>query len=88
MPGSRVDLLYTSKDGDNTMSRAVVSNLQVLTAGTRYDIEKGKDGQAMPSNVVTLLVTPVVYSYFDDLRGFGRFMQWRRPAPLMSEDAA
>jgi len=36
----------------------VVSNLQVLTAGTKYDIEQAKDGKPMPSNVVTLLVTP------------------------------
>jgi pilus assembly protein CpaB len=40
------------------MARAVVSNLQVLTAGTKYDIEQAKDGKPMPSNVVTLLVTP------------------------------
>ena len=32
--------------------------MQVLTAGTRYDQEKAKDGNAIPSTVVTLLVTP------------------------------
>jgi pilus assembly protein CpaB len=36
----------------------VVSNLQVLTAGTKYDIEQAKDGKPMPSTVVTLLVSP------------------------------
>ena len=36
----------------------VVSNAQVLTAGTRYDQEKAKDGAPIPSTVVTLLVTP------------------------------
>jgi pilus assembly protein CpaB len=36
----------------------VVSNVQVLTAGTRYDQEASKDGRPVPSTVVTLLVTP------------------------------
>jgi pilus assembly protein CpaB len=40
------------------MSRAVVSNVQVLTAGTLYDQEQSKDGKAIPSTVVTLMVTP------------------------------
>jgi len=30
----------------------------VLTAGTRYDQEKAKSGEAMPSSVVTLLMAP------------------------------
>ena len=40
------------------MARAVVSNVQVLTAGTRYDQEQAKDGKPMPTTVVTLMVTP------------------------------
>ena len=40
------------------MSRAVVSNVQVLTAGTLYDQEASKDGKAIPSAVVTLMLTP------------------------------
>ena len=36
----------------------VVSNVQVLTAGTKYDQEQAKDGKPVPSTVVTLLVTP------------------------------
>ena len=41
------------------MSRVVVSNVQVLTAGTRYDQEHAtKDGKPIPTTVVTLLVTP------------------------------
>ena len=40
------------------MTRVVVSNVQVLTAGTRYDQEKARDGQPIPTSVVTLLVTP------------------------------
>ena len=58
VPGARVDVVVVVKDQDNSMARVVVSNLQVLTAGTRYDIEQAKDGKPMPSNVVTLLVTP------------------------------
>ena len=40
------------------MSRVVVSNVQVLTAGTKYDQDQAKDGKPVPSTVVTLLVTP------------------------------
>jgi pilus assembly protein CpaB len=58
VPGTRVDVLVTVKDKEATMSRAVVSNVQVLTAGTRYDQELSKDGKPIPSTVVTLMVTP------------------------------
>ena len=40
------------------MTRVVVSDVQVLTAGTRYDQEKARDGKPIPTSVVTLLVTP------------------------------
>jgi pilus assembly protein CpaB len=44
---------------DEGISRVVVNNVQVLTAGTRYDQEKAReDGKPMPTSVVTLLVTP------------------------------
>jgi pilus assembly protein CpaB len=58
VPGTRVDVLVTLRTNDTTMSRAVVSNIQVLTAGTRYDQEQAKDGQPIPTTVVTLMVTP------------------------------
>lgn len=58
VPGARVDVVVVLKDRENSMARVVVSNLQVLTAGTKYDIEQAKDGKPMPSNVVTLLVSP------------------------------
>jgi pilus assembly protein CpaB len=58
VPGARVDVVVVVKEQENSMARVVVSNLQVLTAGTRYDIEQAKDGKPMPSSVVTLLVTP------------------------------
>ncbi len=45
---------------DDTISEVVVSNVQVLSAGTRYDQEEArKDGKAIRSTVVTLMVTPI-----------------------------
>jgi pilus assembly protein CpaB len=58
VPGTRVDVLVTLRENQSSMSRAVVSNVQVLTAGTRYDQELSKDGKPIPSTVVTLMVTP------------------------------
>lgn len=61
VPGTRVDVLVTFDAGSHTdtIARVVVSNAQVLTAGTRFDQEKArKDGTPIPTSVVTLLVTP------------------------------
>ena len=58
VPGSRVDLLVTIRRDKDSLTRTVATNIQVLTAGTAYDQEKAKDGEAMPSTVVTLMVTP------------------------------
>jgi pilus assembly protein CpaB len=61
VPGTRVDVMVTLRgrqNNDDSMTRIVCSNVQVLTAGTRYDQEKAKDGNAIPSTVVTLLVKP------------------------------
>jgi pilus assembly protein CpaB len=62
IPGTRVDVVVTLKERgtqSEPISRAVVSNVQVLTAGTRFDQEKARaDGKPIPSTVVTLLVTP------------------------------
>lgn len=61
VPGSRVDVLVTVDDsgGRGGMARVVVSNVEVLTAGTRYDQEKAQaDGKPIPTTVVTLLATP------------------------------
>jgi pilus assembly protein CpaB len=61
VPGTRVDVMATiagRQQDEESTTRVVVSNVQVLTAGTRYDQEKAKDGEAIPSTVVTLLVTP------------------------------
>lgn len=65
--GTRVDLMVTIRKKDDSISRTVVSNVEVLTAGTRFDHEqqqqqqqtKPKDAKpASMSPVVTLLVTP------------------------------
>jgi pilus assembly protein CpaB len=59
VPGTYVDLILTmTRQQTDAMSRIVLSNIQVLTAGTRTDQEAGKSGQAVPSTVVTLLLTP------------------------------
>jgi pilus assembly protein CpaB len=61
VPGTRVDLVVTVRkirNDDEPMSRTVVSNVLVLTAGTKFDQEKAKDGQPQPSTVVTLAVLP------------------------------
>jgi len=58
IPGSRVDVVVSVRNANETMSRVVVTNLQVLTAGTRYDQEAEKQGKPIPTAVVTLLVTP------------------------------
>jgi pilus assembly protein CpaB len=58
VPGTHVDVFVTLKRQNDSETRIVVSNVQVLTAGTRYDQEKAKAGEAMPSSVVTLLLTP------------------------------
>jgi pilus assembly protein CpaB len=60
LPGSRVDVLATASptsQPQDATSKVILSNVQVLTAGTRLeqDAEKGKPMQV---TVVTLLVYP------------------------------
>jgi pilus assembly protein CpaB len=60
-PGTRVDVVVTLRgqgQAEETMTRTVVSNVLVLTAGTRLDQAQAKDGQPQPSSVVTFAVTP------------------------------
>lgn len=58
--GTRVDLVVTIRNREESTSRTVVSNVQVLSAGTRYEQERVRDGKENPSTtaVVTLLVSP------------------------------
>jgi pilus assembly protein CpaB len=61
VPGTRVDVMVTltgRQQQQESVTRVVVSNAQVLTAGTKYDQEKAREGTPIPSTVVTLLVTP------------------------------
>ena len=59
VPGTHVDVVVTVDNGQGEpMSRTVVSHVQVLTAGTKFDQEKSKDGKPVPTSVVTLMVLP------------------------------
>ncbi len=58
VPGAHVDVLTTVTVKDDTVTRTVVSNLQVLAAGTRVDQQDAKEGKPIPTTVVTLLATP------------------------------
>jgi pilus assembly protein CpaB len=59
VPGTNVDVVVTIRTGsEGSMSRVVVSNVQVLTAGTRSDQQNAKGSQPIASSVVTLMVTP------------------------------
>jgi len=59
VPGTRVDVLAMVRDNNNAMSRIVVTNVLVLTAGTKYDQDESrKDGKPIRTTVVTLSVTP------------------------------
>lgn len=61
VPGTRVDVMVTltgRQQQQESITRIVVSNAQVLTAGTKFDQENAKEGKPIPTTVVTLLVTP------------------------------
>jgi pilus assembly protein CpaB len=58
LPGTRVDVMVIVPERDNSVARVVVSNVQVLASGTKFDQDAAKEGQAMPTSVVTLLVKP------------------------------
>ena len=58
VPGTRVDVMAVIAQAGGSLARVVVSNVQVLAAGTRYDQQAARDGKPVPSSVVTLLVTP------------------------------
>jgi len=61
IPGSHVDLVVTAKDPRTqaNITKAVVNNLEVLTAGSRFDQESSRsEGKPIQASVVTLLATP------------------------------
>ena len=55
--GTRVDVIVTLR-GQQSMSRTVISNVEVLAAGTNIDMQQSREGRPIPSSVVTLLLTP------------------------------
>lgn len=57
-PGARVDVLVTVRRSEDSITRVLVPNVPVLTAGTRYDQEQAKQTKPIPATVVTLMVTP------------------------------
>ena len=60
LPGTRVDVLATASPNDSradTTTKVILSNVQVLTAGTRMEQDQEK-GKPMQVTVVTLLVNP------------------------------
>jgi len=58
LPSSRVDVLVVVKADKDSISRVVVTNLQVVATGTMIDQEAARAGKAVQANTVTLLVTP------------------------------
>jgi pilus assembly protein CpaB len=60
LPGTKVDVLATASPTDkreDMTTKLVLSNVQVLAAGTKIE-QDGEQGKPMSVNVVTLLVTP------------------------------
>ena len=60
LPGNRVDVVATASPTDqrsDTTSKVVLSNVQVLTAGTRME-QSDAENKPMQVTVVTLLVNP------------------------------
>jgi pilus assembly protein CpaB len=58
VPGTRVDVVVTINQQQQSVARVVVANIQVLAAGTKIDQQQARDGRPIPATVVTLLVTP------------------------------
>jgi len=60
LPGTRVDIVATQSPtakAEDMTSKVVLSNVEVLTAGTRLEHDS-KDGKPISVTVVTLVVTP------------------------------
>ena len=60
LPGTHVDVLATASPTQSVQdmtTKVVLSNIQVLTAGTRLEQDQ-KDGKPVQVNVVTLMVSP------------------------------
>jgi pilus assembly protein CpaB len=58
VPGAHVDVVATVRVLGGAVSRVLVANVPVLTAGTRFDQEQRHEEKPIPATVVTLMVTP------------------------------
>jgi pilus assembly protein CpaB len=61
VPGARVDVVVSITQQQQSVARVVVSNIEVLTAGTKIDQQQQQPlpaGRPQPTTVVTLLVSP------------------------------
>jgi pilus assembly protein CpaB len=57
VPGTRVDVVMTTRSSTEPISKVVLSNVQVLAAGTKYEEDLARR-EPMKVSVVTLLLTP------------------------------
>src|SRR5207237_4392877 len=55
VPGAHVDVLVTVRRADDAVTRVLVPNVRVLTAGTRFEQEQGRGGNAIQSTGVTIM---------------------------------
>lgn len=58
VPGSRVDIMVTLKPDGGPITRDFLSNIQILASGPRIDNAEQRDGKAVSTSVVTVLVSP------------------------------
>ena len=92
VPGSRVDVVSILADSrgnaNETLSRVVLSNVLVLSAGTRYDQEEARTGKAIRSAVVTLMLDPLDADRVALAQAKGELMlTLRHPLDLEPSDA-
>lgn len=58
VPGAHVDVVVSMTQREEGIARVVVSNVEVLAAGTRTEQAQPNEGRAASASVVTLLVSP------------------------------
>lgn len=56
--GTRVDVIVTVRNDRDSISRTVLSNVQVLAAGPNIDTQQAREGASAVPPTVTLLLTP------------------------------
>lgn len=58
VPGAHVDVVLSMTQREESIARVVVSNVEVLAAGTRTEQSQPAEGRTASASVVTLLVSP------------------------------